>query len=80
MKKEDYGRLFAVLESDRKNASSRFDKLLRCDIAEELKEYFVIDGAVNVAVSFDRDGYRIVIRARADRVKTVGILPETLYS
>ena len=63
-----------VIENDRLILSRESAEMIRYDLSEVLKEYFSISEEINFLVEKGENGYKITVTARADAVKSFGII------
>lgn len=74
--KEEYGRIFSVIESDRRNEVADCGELIRSDLEAVLRQYFDLTERAEVKIVTERGAYRISVLAKAGRIKPVGMLPQ----
>ncbi|MBE7091121.1 MAG: hypothetical protein E7363_04310 [Clostridiales bacterium] len=70
----DSARLFAVIQQDRKNLSPSLKSLLKSDVTALLSSYFDSLAGVKIQVAEERDGYTLMISAKAKRIAPVRAL------
>lgn len=73
----EYGRLKKLLLQDKVNTPDRLTDVLKSDIFAVMKNYMDIRSEdVKVVIDADDKGYHVIISARTNRFKQIGILPK----
>lgn len=77
MKFSEFGdnRLVKILAGDKGQNPEKFCSLLSSDLKVLLQSYAEIDGEVEVELVSQGDGYYLNIKAKAERMKSLGVLP-----
>ena len=67
-------RLFDIIQNDRLLLSQDTSEMICYDLKNVLNEYFNLEGGVSLVVEPLSDSYEITIKAKAQAIKSFGII------
>ena len=72
----DYGvnRLTKVLSDSKRGRPEDVKEVLKSDVKKVVQNYIEIDGDMKVEIRENSDGFSVLIRADAKRIKPIGII------
>ena len=73
-KKNDYARVFGVIQSDKSVMSDSCKTLVLQDFARLISEYFELRALPKMEIASDGNGYDVTITFQAERVKKFNVL------
>jgi hypothetical protein len=73
-KKNDYARVFGVIQSDKSVMSDSCKTLVLQDFARLISEYFELRALPEMEIVSDGNGYDVTITFQAERVKKFNVL------
>lgn len=76
IKRKQMLRLKEVLMVDRNEKGDEFINLLRKDITNVLREYFVFENPIDCDLEKEGENIEVKIRLNASRIKSFGTIPE----